>query len=140
MLAPRCPSRVVLNRIGARWTIFVVVALEHETHEVRRTEVLHQRHHRQGPDRDVSRALEHDGLVLRVALPGTPPSVEYSLTPLGRSLLIPLAAVRDWAETHVPDVLGGQRRGRPLGEAELTHQGLVVLDVPVVGDAARPIR
>ena len=26
VMAPTCPSRVVLNRIGARWTIFVVVA------------------------------------------------------------------------------------------------------------------
>lgn len=95
---------MVLNRIGARWTIFVVVALEDATMRFGElkssiggitakalTETL--------------RALEHDGLVLRVELPGTPPPVEYSLTPLGRSLLIPLAAVRDWAETHVPDVL-----------------------------------
>jgi DNA-binding HxlR family transcriptional regulator len=34
-----------------------------------------------------------------------PPHVEYELTELGRSLLVPLRAVRAWAEEHVPEVL-----------------------------------
>nr|WP_268904210.1 winged helix-turn-helix transcriptional regulator [Candidatus Frankia alpina] len=33
-----------------------------------------------------------------------PPSVYYSLTGLGRSLNEPLAALRDWAETHMPAI------------------------------------
>lgn len=27
VMAPTCPSRRILNRIGTRWTIFVIVAL-----------------------------------------------------------------------------------------------------------------
>lgn len=33
-----------------------------------------------------------------------PPRVEYSLTPLGRTLEAPLRAVRDWAEQHMPEI------------------------------------
>jgi DNA-binding HxlR family transcriptional regulator len=36
--------------------------------------------------------------------------VEYALTALGWSLLVPLRAVREWAEAHVPDVLQGRER------------------------------
>jgi DNA-binding HxlR family transcriptional regulator len=48
--------------------------------------------------------MEYDGLISRTDLGGNPPHVEYALTPLGRSLLGPLRAVREWAETHVPDI------------------------------------
>jgi DNA-binding HxlR family transcriptional regulator len=34
--------------------------------------------------------------------------VEYSLTPLGETLVPVLAAVRDWAEQHVPEVLAAR--------------------------------
>ncbi|WP_307858253.1 winged helix-turn-helix transcriptional regulator [Cellulomonas fulva] len=50
------------------------------------------------------RAMEHDGLVVRDDRGGNPPHVEYALTPLGRSLLGPLGALRAWAETHVPEI------------------------------------
>lgn len=36
--------------------------------------------------------------------------VEYRLAELGLSLLGPLGAVREWAETHVPEVLEAQGR------------------------------
>jgi DNA-binding HxlR family transcriptional regulator len=50
------------------------------------------------------RGLERDGLVSRTELGGRPAGVEYALTPLGRSLGEPLAALRAWAETHINDV------------------------------------
>jgi DNA-binding HxlR family transcriptional regulator len=33
-----------------------------------------------------------------------PPSVEYDLTPLGRTFLGPLSALADWAALHGPDI------------------------------------
>ena len=109
VMAPTCPSRVVLNRIGARWTIFVVVALQDRT--MRFGELKSTiRGITSKALTETLRALEHDGLVLRTQLDGVPPPIEYRLTPLGRSLLIPLAAVRDWAETHVPEVLEANAR------------------------------
>ncbi|MFI6547511.1 winged helix-turn-helix transcriptional regulator [Streptomyces prunicolor] len=50
------------------------------------------------------RGLETDGLVRREVLPTVPPSVEYSLTPLGRTLLQPLSALADWAVRHEAEI------------------------------------
>lgn len=54
--------------------------------------------------------MEADGLLVRTDLGGNPPHVEYAVTDLGRSLLVPLRAVRQWAETHVPDILAARER------------------------------
>ena len=56
------------------------------------------------------RSLEVDGLISRHEYDENPPRVEYALTPLGRSLLIPLRAVRLWAEQHVPDIEAARAR------------------------------
>lgn len=50
------------------------------------------------------RSLERDGLVKRSVHYVRPPSVEYALTPLGRTLLEPLRAICRWAEQHLPQV------------------------------------
>lgn len=46
------------------------------------------------------RELERDGLLIRASVPGTPPQVECTLTPLGRTLAEPLAQLCDWAARH----------------------------------------
>ncbi|WP_267903796.1 winged helix-turn-helix transcriptional regulator [Amycolatopsis acidiphila] len=60
-----CPSRVVLHRIGARWTVFVVNALEHGP--LRFTALVVKI---QGVTPKVLtetlRAMEEDGLLVRV--------------------------------------------------------------------------
>jgi DNA-binding HxlR family transcriptional regulator len=56
------------------------------------------------------RSLESDGLVARAEFTESPPRVEYSLTPLGVSLLEPIDAMRTWAEAHVPEVLASRER------------------------------
>ena len=43
------------------------------------------------------RGLERDGYVTRTVFPTIPPRVDYELTPLGRDLLVPVKALRDWA-------------------------------------------
>jgi DNA-binding HxlR family transcriptional regulator len=50
------------------------------------------------------RDLERDGLVEREVYPVVPPKVEYSLTPLGKSLKDPLQAICKWAEEHVHEM------------------------------------
>jgi len=101
--APSCPSRVVLDRIGDRWTALIVGLLEdgpRRFSEIRDAtgitgKVLTQ----------TLRALERDGLVTRTAYPVIPPRVDYALTPLGMTLREPLAAIRDWAETNVHAII-----------------------------------
>ena len=101
-----CPSRVVLDRIGDRWTALIVGVLEDGPRrfgEIRDAmgiapKVLTQ----------TLRALERDGLVTRTAYPEIPPRVEYELTPLGLTLREPLAAIRDWAETHIHEIIAAR--------------------------------
>ncbi|WP_233597159.1 winged helix-turn-helix transcriptional regulator [Corallococcus exiguus] len=47
------------------------------------------------------RKLERNGMVRRRVLGGSPPGVEYALTPLGRSLQEPFAALYDWTLAHI---------------------------------------
>lgn len=119
-IAATCPSRTVLHRIGARWTIFVVTALA-----VRPMRFGELKADLQGVTAKVLtetlRALETDGLVIRTDHGENPPRVEYSLSALGCSLWGPLQAVRDWSEAHVPEILAAQERASaPAGEQRRT--------------------
>ena len=58
------------------------------------------------------RALEEDGVIARKVYPVIPPMVEYSLTPLGRTLVKPLHAICEWAEKHLPNIEAHQKRCR----------------------------
>jgi len=48
------------------------------------------------------RALERDGLVTRTVYPTIPPRVDYELTKLGRSLLVPVNGLSAWARANRP--------------------------------------
>lgn len=104
---PNCPSRVILRRIGDRWTVLVVLALSHQT--LRFTEL---RKRLGDPAAKVLsetlRALARDGLVARQAYAEVPPRVEYRLTPLGLTLLEPVDAIRRWAEVHADAVVAAR--------------------------------
>jgi DNA-binding HxlR family transcriptional regulator len=97
--AGRCPVRDVLDRVGDKWATLVLLALGARS---RRFNELN----RAIPDvskrmlTQTLRALERDGLVTRHVFPTKPPSVEYRLSPLGTSLLQPLAELIGWAERH----------------------------------------
>jgi DNA-binding HxlR family transcriptional regulator len=100
---PNCPTRQVLDRIGDRWTVLVILTLLGRT--LRFTELRQQI---QGitPKALTAtlRALERDGLVARRVYAEVPPRVEYTLTDLGRSLEAPLRAITDWAEQHIGEI------------------------------------
>lgn len=50
------------------------------------------------------RRLERNGLVERQVMGGRPVAVEYSITPLGRTLDKPFLALRDWTVDHLAEV------------------------------------
>ena len=56
------------------------------------------------------RDLERLGLVSREVYAEVPPRVEYTLTPLGHSLVKVLDDIKEWTERHAPDVLQAQQR------------------------------
>lgn len=102
-----CPTRQVLDLISDRWTTLVIGLLEGKPH--RFSEL--QRHIGGISQKMLShtlRQLERDGLVTRTVYAQVPPKVEYALTPLGRTLCEPLAAIRHWAETHIDRITEAQ--------------------------------
>jgi DNA-binding HxlR family transcriptional regulator len=56
------------------------------------------------------KALERDGLIARKATPTVPVTVEYSITPLGRTLAATVDGLRIWAQAHIGDVIKAQKR------------------------------
>ncbi|WP_223644192.1 helix-turn-helix domain-containing protein [Corallococcus sp. EGB] len=96
-------TREILSLVGDKWSVMVIVNLG------------------EGPVRfsDLKRAiegisqrmltltlrnLERDGLLTRTVHPTTPPSVDYALTRLGRTLLEPVSALAMWAQKHRPEM------------------------------------
>lgn len=55
-------------------------------------------------------ALEQDGFIERKVYPVVPPMVEYSLTPLGKTLVKPLTTICRWAEDHLREVASARSR------------------------------
>ncbi|ORB56709.1 transcriptional regulator [Mycobacteroides saopaulense] len=103
-LDPDCPTRIVLDRIGDKWTVLVVVALADCP---LRFTVLRERIG--GITGKVLtstlRSMLRDGLVVRTAYATVPPKVEYELTDLGSSLRQPIDELRLWAERHVAHIV-----------------------------------
>ena len=97
--AHRCPIRDVLDRIGDRWSILILLTLTPE--KMRFMELL-----RAIPDISQRmlaksvRKLEEDGFLTRTVFPTVPPRVDYELTDLGRSLLVHIEALVRWAENN----------------------------------------
>ena len=56
------------------------------------------------------RGLERDGLVTRTVHATVPPRVDYELTPMGRTLREPIAALERWALEHMAGILDAQGR------------------------------
>ena len=106
-----CGSQRVLALIANRWTALAIYALADGTHRYselrRRIGGISQKMLTQ-----TLRRLEREGLVERRPYPVIPPKVEYSLTPLGRTLIEPLRAVCRWAERHLGELPPARSRER----------------------------
>ena len=111
VLNEQCPSRAVLDRIADKWTALIIYTLADGTRrygEMQRAiggisqKMLTQ----------TLRSLEDDGLVARKVYAVVPPMVEYTLTPLGRTLIEPLRAVCAWSEVHLPELLNNRKRAQ----------------------------
>jgi DNA-binding HxlR family transcriptional regulator len=98
-----CPSRVILDQIADKWSMLVLAVLVPAPRRFnaikRRLEGITQRVLTQ-----TLRKLERNGMVRRRVLDGSPPGVEYSLTPLGRSLQKPFAALYAWTLAHIDTI------------------------------------
>lgn len=120
------PVREIPALLGDRWTTLILLVLDigcWRHAELRR--VLG----RLGAEGHISqrvltlklRAMERDGLVLRVATADVPPKVSYELTGLGRSLVGESRRLIDWVQAHTARILAArsafdrQRQPSPQG-------------------------
>jgi DNA-binding HxlR family transcriptional regulator len=113
-----CPVRQVLDRVGDKWSTLVIILLGEK--DILR---FNQLSHAIG---DISqkmltvtlRSLDADGLVSRKMYPEIPPRVEYTLTPLGKSLLPLIKEMVKWADQNFETIKKNRKRheakpGRP---------------------------
>lgn len=97
--------RELLTKVGDKWTIFVILSLDLLGGRARFSEL-----ERSVPgisQRMLSTTLKHlerDGLVIREVFPEVPPRVEYEMTRLGKSLLLPTQGLVDWAKENWEEV------------------------------------
>lgn len=106
----RCLAvRDVLNRVGDKWSVLIIFTLGQGP---RRFNAL--RRDIEGISQRMLtltlRGLERDGLVRRAVYASVPPRVEYTLTPLGQTLLTPISALAGWAGEHREDIQAARAR------------------------------
>ena len=110
VLDENCPARHALDLIADKWTVLVIYALAKGT--LRHGQLLRSIHGvSQKMLTQTLRRLEQDGLVHRHVHPVVPPMVEYSLSPLGSTLVEPLAALCQWAEANASNLPVRGERG-----------------------------
>ena len=111
---PDCPTRVVLDRIGDKWTVLVIGALSDGP---LRFTALRERVGGVAPKvlTQTLRAMERDGLLTRTVFAQVPPRVDYALTDLGVSLGGPIAVLTDWAEEHVGRIVAARDEFEAVG-------------------------
>ena len=100
-----CPARTVLDRIGDRWSVMVLLVLA----ELKRLRFTQLKSHIEGVTPKVLtrtlRAMERDGLINRYIYAEVPPRVEYDLTQLGTSLLQAVSTIANWSEDNVAEIM-----------------------------------
>ncbi len=94
-----CPVRSILDRVGDKWGAQIISHLASGTtrfNELKRQiEGISQR-----MLTETLRKLERDGLLTRTVYPSIPPKVEYSLTPLGETLVPIIRELVGWAKAN----------------------------------------
>jgi DNA-binding HxlR family transcriptional regulator len=99
----QCLLREVLERVGDKWSLLVIVLLGGGTR--RFTELLRNIEGISQRMLTVTlRGLERDGILTRTIYPVVPPRVEYTLTPLGHDLLELVQPLMLWSEAHRDDI------------------------------------
>jgi DNA-binding HxlR family transcriptional regulator len=116
-----CPSRQLLDRISDKWVALILAALGSDgPHHPGMAGVGTPRSMRyselsrrlagvsQKMLTQTLRSLERDGLITRTVTPTVPVTVTYELTDLGLSLQHVMRDIKEWAETHMHEVLANR--------------------------------
>lgn len=98
-----CVARQALELIADKWTVLVIYALANGTN---RYSQIHRSigciTHKMLAQ--TLRRLERDGILKRKVYAVVPPKTEYTLTPLGETLITPIHAFFQWGDEHMNTV------------------------------------
>lgn len=100
-----CLVEPLIEAISGKWKLLVIYWLAQETSRFNQL----QRNLGNITHRTLTRQLNElqaAGIVARKDFKTIPPHVEYSLTPLGQSLIPLLRAMHDWAVAHADKLVG----------------------------------
>ena len=102
-----CPTRVLIDQLADKWAVLVTLALTPGPirFNALRREVDGITQKMLG---QTLRKLERNGLVHRRALATMPMTVEYSLTPMGRTLMPIIEDLRRWSMANIDAVHAAQ--------------------------------
>ena len=93
----------VLGRVGDKWSLQVIFSLGEGTKRFtdlkRGVDGISQR-----MLTVTLRGLERDGIVTRTMYPVMPPRVDYTLTPMGRTLLHVACTLIGWVHDHLDEI------------------------------------
>lgn len=105
-----CPIRNVVDRIGDKWSVLVMLCLD-EAGVLRFNEIhKHISTISQKMLTVTLKMLEADGLIKRTVYPQVPPKVEYSLTPRGQSLMPHLHGLAEWAKQNMTRIMTSRKK------------------------------
>lgn len=100
-------NRLLLDQITDKWAVLILTVLCTKPlrfNEIRRClDGITQKSLTQS-----LRRLERNGIVARRVIPSSQIAVEYSITPLGRTLEAPFQALYAWTLNHSADVVQAQ--------------------------------
>ncbi len=103
-----CGSRFLLEQIADKWSVLVLAVLCREPLRFnairRRLEGITQKALTQA-----LRRLERNGIVARRVVTTSPVAVEYSITPLGRTLEAPFGVLYAWTVDYLPEIERARR-------------------------------
>ncbi|WP_313138512.1 MULTISPECIES: winged helix-turn-helix transcriptional regulator [Myroides] len=107
--ADTCPIRLVLDRIGEKWSMLILLLLR--DHGVMRFNEIDK------AIGDISqkmlaktlKTLEADGFITRKVYPTVPPKVEYTLTELGLDLVPYIENISVWAFNNLETILNNRK-------------------------------
>jgi DNA-binding HxlR family transcriptional regulator len=102
-----CSSRFLLDQIADKWSVLILAALCKKPlrfNELKRClDGITQKALTQA-----LRRLERNGILGRRVIPSSQVAVEYSITPLGRTLEHPFSALYLWTLEHLDAVIKAQ--------------------------------
>lgn len=106
-----CGIRNLLDRVGDKWSLMIIDLLSEGT--LRYSELDNKIGSISQKMLTVTlKSLERDGLIDRKMYSQIPPKVEYSLTPLGETLLPSITMLKKWAVDSQPAILEARSRIR----------------------------